>query len=77
MSTTTAYTNLGEALKAVRLARGIGLREAARMLEVAPTTVWRMEAGHTEPSLQTLLGLCKFYSLDVNLASDGLFASFS
>ena len=66
-----AYNELRVALKEVRLARGLGLRQTARELGLAPTTIWRIEAGKMEPSYTLLRRLCTFYGLNVTLEAEG------
>ena len=66
-----AYTDIGTALKAVRLARGIGLRQASRELDVAGTTIWRIETGRMEPSYAMLERLCGFYGVNVTIQAEG------
>jgi transcriptional regulator with XRE-family HTH domain len=45
---------LGPKLRAIRLRRGVGLRELARRLDVSPSSISKIETGKNQPSVRTL-----------------------
>ena len=45
---------LGPRLRAIRLRRGLGLRELARRLDVSPNSISKIETGKNQPSVRTL-----------------------
>jgi transcriptional regulator with XRE-family HTH domain len=45
---------LGPKLRAIRLRRGLGLRELARRLDVSPSSISKIETGKNHPSVRTL-----------------------
>lgn len=45
---------LGPKLRAIRLRRGLGLRELARRLDVSPSSISKIETGKNQPSVRTL-----------------------
>jgi len=45
---------LGPRLRAIRLRRGLGLRELARRLDVSPSSISKIETGKNQPSVRTL-----------------------
>lgn len=45
---------LGPRLRAIRLRRGVGLRELARRLDVSPSSISKIETGKNQPSVRTL-----------------------
>jgi transcriptional regulator with XRE-family HTH domain len=47
-------SSLGPRLRAVRLRRGLGLRELARRLDLSPSAISRYETGKMQPSVRTL-----------------------
>ncbi len=67
-----AYTNISEGLREARLDRGWGLREAARELEIAPTSIWRIEQGHVEPSLEMIERLTALYQVKIAVSKAGV-----
>lgn len=50
---------LGPRLRAIRLRRGLGLRELARRLDVSASSISKIETGKNQPSVRTL---CAFAS---------------
>ena len=48
---------LGRAPAAIRLARGLGVRELARRLDVSPSAISQIETGKIQPSVRTLYAL--------------------
>jgi transcriptional regulator with XRE-family HTH domain len=49
-----APSALGPRLRAIRLRRGISLRELARRLELSPSSISQIETGKMQPSVRTL-----------------------
>lgn len=49
-----AASSLGPRLRAIRLRRGLGLRELARRLDLSPSAISRYENGKMQPSVRTL-----------------------
>jgi transcriptional regulator with XRE-family HTH domain/mannose-6-phosphate isomerase-like protein (cupin superfamily) len=58
--------NLGAALRAVREARGLSLREVARQVEVSPSFVSQVELGKAKPSVGTLYALVSVLGISLN-----------
>ena len=54
---------LGPRLRAIRLARGIGLRELARRLELSPSSISQIETGKIGPSVRTLYALASEFGV--------------
>lgn len=54
MNSPDAQSALGPRLRALRLAKGIGLRELARRLELSPSSISQIETGKMQPSVRTL-----------------------
>src|SRR5256884_6855549 len=52
-----AQSDLGPRLRAIRLARGVGLRELARRLDLSPSSISQIETGKIRPSVRTLYAL--------------------
>src|SRR5437764_3743805 len=52
-----APSELGTRIRAVRLRKGIGLRELARRLELSPSLISQIETGKIRPSVRTLYAL--------------------
>jgi transcriptional regulator with XRE-family HTH domain len=52
-----APSELGSRIRAVRLRKGIGLRELARRLELSPSLISQIETGKIRPSVRTLYAL--------------------
>jgi transcriptional regulator with XRE-family HTH domain len=52
-----AASELGPRLRALRVGRGLGLRELARQLELSPSSISQIETGKIRPSVQTLYAL--------------------
>lgn len=49
--------NVGAVIKAARVKRKLSLREAARLSEVSPATLSKLEAGAINPTLATMQAL--------------------
>jgi transcriptional regulator with XRE-family HTH domain len=59
---------LGARLRAIRLARGLGVRELARRLEVSPSAISQIETGKIQPSVRTLYALAAEFGVSMNEA---------
>jgi transcriptional regulator with XRE-family HTH domain len=67
-----AASELGPRLRAIRLRRGVGLRELARRLELSPSSISQIETGKIRPSVRTLYALAGEFGLTVDeLLFDG------
>jgi len=66
VSIADAPSELGPRLRAIRLARGIGLRELARRLELSPSSISQIETGKIRPSVRTLYALASEYGVTVD-----------
>lgn len=56
--------SLGEQLRAARVEKGLGLRELARLVDIAPSYVSDIEYGRRVPSEGVLRELCEALGLD-------------
>ena len=63
---------LGPRLRLIRLARGIGLRELARRLDLSPSSISQIETGKMQPSVRTLYAFAEELGVTVD---EVLFAS--
>jgi len=71
-----AASELGPRLRAIRLRRGVGLRELARRLDLSPSSISQIETGKTRPSVRTLYALAAEFGVTVDeLLFDGTAAS--
>ncbi len=61
---------LGPRLRALRLERGLGVRELARRLDVSPSAISQIETGKIQPSVRTLYALAAEFGVSMN---DALF----
>jgi transcriptional regulator with XRE-family HTH domain len=61
-----APSDLGPRLRAIRLRRGIGLRELARRLDLSPSSISQIETGKTRPSVRTLYALASEFGVTVD-----------
>jgi transcriptional regulator with XRE-family HTH domain len=61
-------SNLGARLRAIRLARGLGVRELARRLDVSPSAISQIETGKIQPSVRTLYALAAEFGVSMNEA---------
>lgn len=59
-------SELGPRLRAIRLARGIGLRELARRLQLSPSSISQIETGKIRPSVSTLYALASEFGVTVD-----------
>jgi transcriptional regulator with XRE-family HTH domain len=57
---------LGRRLRAIRVARGIGVRELARRLDLAPSSISQIETGKIGPSVRTLYALASEFGVTVD-----------
>src|SRR5690349_17922041 len=64
--TPDAPSDLGPRLRAIRIARGIGLRELARRLDLAPSSISQIETGKIGPSVKTLYALASEFGVTVD-----------
>ena len=61
-----AQRALGPRLRAIRLERGIGLRELARRLELSPSSISQIETGKMQPSVRTLYAFAEELGVTVD-----------
>jgi transcriptional regulator with XRE-family HTH domain len=59
-------SDLGPRLRAIRLRRGIGLRELARRLDLSPSSISQIETGKIRPSVRTLYALASEFGVTVD-----------
>src|SRR5690349_12706469 len=64
--TPDAPSDLGPRLRAIRLRRGIGVRELARRLDLAPSSISQIETGKIGPSVRTLYALASEFGVTVD-----------
>src|SRR5437764_3393681 len=65
-------SELGPRLRAIRLRRGVGLRELARRLDLSPSSISQIETGKMRPSVSTLYALAAEFGVTVDeLLFDG------
>jgi transcriptional regulator with XRE-family HTH domain len=57
---------MGERLRAVRLARGLSLRELAKRVDVSPSLISQVETGRASPSVSTLYAMAQVLSVSVD-----------
>ena len=57
---------LGPRLRAIRLSRGLSLRELARRLDLSPSTISQIETGKLQPSVRTLYALVSEFGVTVD-----------
>ena len=66
-------TLFGSTLKICRKEWSLSIREAARQMEVSPTTITNLENGKTpDPRASMILKVCSFYDLEPGLMLLGL-----
>src|SRR5262249_27354318 len=61
-----AALELGPRLRALRLRRGLGLRELARRLDLSPSSISQIETGKMRPSVRTLYALASEFGVTVD-----------
>jgi transcriptional regulator with XRE-family HTH domain len=59
-------SDLGPRLRAIRIARGVGLRELARRLDLSPSSISQIETGKIRPSVRTLYALASEFGVTVD-----------
>src|SRR5256885_6231750 len=65
-------SELGPRLRAIRLRRGVGLRELARRLDLSPSSISQIETGKMRPSVRTLYAVAAEFGVTVDeLLFDG------
>src|ERR1051325_7059369 len=65
-------SDLGPRLRPTRIARGVGLRELARRLDLSPSSISQIETGKIRPSVRTLYALAAEFGVTVDeLLFDG------
>jgi transcriptional regulator with XRE-family HTH domain len=57
---------LGRRLRALRIRKGIGVRELARRLDLAPSSISQIETGKIGPSVRTLYALASEFGVTVD-----------
>jgi transcriptional regulator with XRE-family HTH domain len=57
---------LGRRLRAIRLRLGIGVRELARRVDLAPSSISQIETGKIRPSVKTLYALASAFGVTVD-----------
>src|SRR3954470_3517582 len=57
---------LGQRLRAIRQRKGIGVRELARRLDLAPSSISQIETGKIGPSVRTLYALAAEFGVTVD-----------
>jgi transcriptional regulator with XRE-family HTH domain len=81
--TPDASSMLGPRLRAIRLRRGLSLRELARRLALSPSSISQIETGKMQPSVRTLYAFVSEFGVTVDevlfdpAPSDGASASLS
>jgi len=66
MTLAGSHSDLGPRLREIRLARGIGLRELARRLDLSPSSISQIETGKIRPSVRTLYALASEFGVTVD-----------
>jgi transcriptional regulator with XRE-family HTH domain len=62
----TETSVLGPRLRALRLSRGLTLRELARRVDLSPSTISQIETGKLQPSVRTLYALVSEFGVTVD-----------
>mgnify|MGYP000215093883 CR=1 FL=1 len=57
---------LGPRLRAIRLSKGIGLRELARRLDLSPSSISQIETDKIRPSVRTLYALASEFGVTID-----------
>ena len=65
-SVSEASSQLGPRLRAIRLGRGLSLRELARRVDLSPSAVSQIETGKMQPSVRTLYALVSEFGVTVD-----------
>lgn len=61
-----ASSELGPRLRAIRLRRGLSLRELARRLDLSPSSISQIETGKMQPSVRTLYAFVAEFGVTVD-----------
>lgn len=61
-----ASSELGPRLRAIRLGRGLSLRELARRLDLSPSSISQIETGKMQPSVRTLYAFVSEFGVTVD-----------
>ena len=61
-----APSALGPRLRAIRLGRGVGVRELARRLDLSPSSISQIETGKMQPSVRTLYAYASEFGVTVD-----------
>jgi transcriptional regulator with XRE-family HTH domain len=61
-----ATSALGPRLRAIRVRRGVGVRELARRLDLSPSAISQIETGKMQPSVRTLYALASEFGTTVD-----------
>jgi transcriptional regulator with XRE-family HTH domain len=61
-----ASATLGPRLRAIRLRRGLSLRELARRLDLSPSSISQIETGKMQPSVRTLYAFVSEFGVTVD-----------
>ena len=61
-----ATSEIGPRLREIRLMRGIGLREAARRVDLSPSSISQIETGKMRPSVGTLYALASEFGVTID-----------
>jgi transcriptional regulator with XRE-family HTH domain len=59
-------SRLGPRLRAIRLRKGLSLRELARRLDLSPSSISQIETGKMQPSVRTLYALVSAFGVTVD-----------
>lgn len=62
----SAAVALGARLRAIRLARSVGVRELARRLELSPSAISQIENGKVNPSVRTLYAFASEFGVTMD-----------
>jgi transcriptional regulator with XRE-family HTH domain len=66
MNSPAVSAELGPRLRAIRVARGLGLREVARRVELSASSISQIETGKSRPSVRTLYALASELGVTVD-----------
>ena len=62
----TRQASLGDEIRDARVAKGLGLRALARLIEIAPSYLSDIEYNRRLPSEEVLRNICRHLELDVD-----------
>ncbi len=69
---TTAFKELGQQIKRIRMAKKLKQSDLAAAIDVEKTNLSRIEAGRTNPTLYTLLKISKALNVSVAELVEGI-----